>query len=481
LLLEAAFNAGRKEVLVLIHPDPEAQDEGLIAAVRFHHGGADDHVQETMSGQGQRRVRRVDESLRVQFDEGTFSFSQEVLCQFRHMAWVSVDPVSGVLQPYTSDNASKIEERYHLRENSAHVSVPLPNGVVLHVTISFDFQDGQHTQSTGTGLRSVSRLILESVPPDGYNIPFYRRPFDESIDSGRYRLVAVEGGVALAEQGNLNVPASAFMAEATLSADVFSPIKSWEAAIGQLGIPPQVLRDVSARMKDEPMRLAGVACMSKYQADSEVALMTIIDSVIETWETSALTRKPYPDMYLTGGGHALGHEVRGMYKAVDMLNGKPVYRMETHGSPAAGGTIFFADCWKISPNLSTDTWSWSAGGPAAEADPLPPQEGWVQAEGGAAEAAPAEAAPAVGGEDGEESSNPQIRYLGAASQVDVTNPEFARTVASLFSNTGDDAADKEFFSNLTCTRRGGRKMLDMRRVAAAGLWRVLTAGAGAPQ
>ena len=86
---------------------------------------------------------------------------------FKKTCWVSVDPVTGVLQPYSAENAFQIEERFHLHQRAAQVSVTLPSGAALHVTIRFDYETGRHTQTTGRGLRSVSRICCSNVTESG--------------------------------------------------------------------------------------------------------------------------------------------------------------------------------------------------------------------------------------------------------------------------------------------------------------------------
>ena len=103
-------------------------------------------------------------------------------------------------------NALLIEEKYHLHERRADVQVNLPNGRVLEVRITFDYTEENHRQSTGSGLRSVSRISRDTVPPEGVDIPLYRRPEDGTIDSLRYRLEATEdrGALVLEQVGTLN-------------------------------------------------------------------------------------------------------------------------------------------------------------------------------------------------------------------------------------------------------------------------------------
>ena len=57
LLLEAAFKAGDPEVTIMVKPT--TLDHGLVATVIFNHPNAGEHIQRTMSGTGERPVRRT--------------------------------------------------------------------------------------------------------------------------------------------------------------------------------------------------------------------------------------------------------------------------------------------------------------------------------------------------------------------------------------------------------------------------------------
>ena len=464
LLLEAAFRAGNLEATIMVQPT--AMDHGLAATVLFNHPNAGEHLQRTMSGTGERLVRRT-ETCKVDFGGGkTFDVAESQLARFKRMAWVSVEPVEGILQPYSRENALLIEEKYHVHEKSASVVVQLPSGHELDVSISFDFPGGKHTQSTSGGLRSVSRICCSTVPAEGIEIPVYRRPEDGTVDSLRYRLEAKEAdGTTLDQVGVLNVPEDVFMEEANLGVSAFSSLKAMEVALLELGHPIERLRGIADLLKEEPMRLAANVCMEEYSVNKDVTLLNVIDKILMVWKNQNLIQKPFPSLYITG---CTAPGLNGEYKAVRLHNGLPFYQSAC--AHKVLGTVYFQDGWKISRAVGTSTWSYAAA--TSEWSEVPPQEGWTVSE-----------SPERLGADGDTDISfelpPKVDYFEQESDlaraVEKESDGFEPTVAALFTNFTDD--DSSAFASLFYHTRGSGKVLDLRRVAASCLWRVIMQGA----
>eukprot|EP00930_Biecheleria_cincta_P095602 TRINITY_DN87552_c0_g1_i1.p1 TRINITY_DN87552_c0_g1~~TRINITY_DN87552_c0_g1_i1.p1 ORF type:complete len:566 (-),score=86.44 TRINITY_DN87552_c0_g1_i1:234-1931(-) len=457
MLLEAAFLQGQSEVTIMVQPT--AMDHGLIATVRFNDPTSGEHTQCTMSGSGQRKVRRAYETVQVDFgDEGEFDLPRNMFASFGRMAWVSVEPVQGVLQPYSRENALLIEHAYHLKKPRVVVTVIIPSGVELRVTVNFDFAHGKHTQSTGSGLRSVSRIVNDSVPSEGIDLPLYRRPDDGSIDALRYRLEASERYCEepLERVGTLNVPESVFMEESTLGVDAFSSVKLMEVALSEMGYQTDDLNAVADCMKEEPMRLAANTCLREYKDNNEVTLLKLIDEIIADWVEGGIVTKPKPSFDVLAPGSA---ECCGSFQAVAEHNGKLKFKGRMKEA-----FIYFDECWKLNNSDATDSWCYSMPGSTSE---LPPEGEWPRnASGSTPEPDSANAKPAVVHECPYTDSS--VKTIADYSV------DFPQITAALFVSWD---ADSETLRGLLSSMRGGGKILMLAKVAAAGLWRTVMQGA----
>lgn len=464
-LLEAASRAGRKEVVIMVQPT--ASEHGLIAVVRFHDPKPGHHTQRTLSGAGERCVCRVaggPHSHRLaDFGKGTtFEVQASAFARFARVAWVSVEPVHGILQPYSRENALAIEEAYHRKEERVQVKVALLAGGVLDVRIHFGRGGQRHVQSTDTGRRSVSRLAVDVVGPRGVSIPLYRRPADTSMDSLRYRLESDEDGLtALPQVGALDVPEANFTDECNLEVDTFSPVKQMEIAVSQFGFDIHILDRIADAMREEPMRLAAAVCYHEYQRDDKIDLHRLIDSILCEWERTGLL--PTQDAGLVVQQH-LGQNpeecapaypgvapLSGRYSRAGQHNGRPRYRQDD-----GSGLIYFSGeggGWRM--HINDDTSNWCFGHRDAKAHG-PADSAWVAAPGCFGLGQP----PTI------VSAGP-----GAMRLVKQDAEDFAHVVAGLF---GATAGPEELDCTLTYVRGSGNvRAIMLKQVAAASLWRVL--------
>lgn len=58
---------------------------------------------------------------------------EENATHFNTVAWVHLDPVSGLISPYSGENAELIERAFRESAQSIRVGIILPNGKVLGV------------------------------------------------------------------------------------------------------------------------------------------------------------------------------------------------------------------------------------------------------------------------------------------------------------------------------------------------------------
>ena len=184
--LEIASRHLEEEATLLVN----AEDAGFIVIITFDHEGGR-HVQRSANGTGERPVRRTVDGTTVHFDGVSHSVPPDWTCRFRRVAWVHLDPVSGVVAPYSKENADNAERALRTRVTACGVHINLPNGTTLNAVLSIKLDGGEHSQSTFGGFREVRRLEL----PDGADsseVDVYRLPPDDSIDSERYRFSRTE-------------------------------------------------------------------------------------------------------------------------------------------------------------------------------------------------------------------------------------------------------------------------------------------------
>jgi hypothetical protein len=182
--LEAAFTRDNPSATILV----PANEVGLVSTVYFSSDGH--HVQRTTTGTGERKVCRVSWGNKAEFTgEEPCDVPESAFTRFGRVAWISVEPVQGILQPYSAENAHILEEALRVGEKSKRVTVTTLSGE-LSVLVTFS-EDGRHNQSTMGGTRSVLRVAVASA--SDVHIPRYRRPEDDGIDSLRYRLHEREG------------------------------------------------------------------------------------------------------------------------------------------------------------------------------------------------------------------------------------------------------------------------------------------------
>lgn len=461
--LEAAYRAGRREVLIMVHPNEVSLEHGIAAVVQFNIPSVGKHMQRTISGIGERKVCRVLPSEpHADFGEaGRFLVPESAFVCFARVAWVTVEPVQGVLQPYTRENALIVEERYHVREAEAGVSIDLPSGAQIHAVVRFNHTDGSHYQSTGMGRRSVLRISRDSVScADGVTIPLYRRPEDGGWDSLRYRLEEKDdsGGANLEQVGTLVVPEVNFMDECNLGVDAFSPVRQIEVAVAQLGYDLKTLECVADCLKEETMRIAAAVCFRAYQSDDGIALVSLIEQVLNEWERHGLVPAPAPEYMVYGGPTReaeSGESICGRYKHVGEHEGKPKFQQDD-----GAAILFFKNGWKINCVDDVSSWCVSQVGvseePTSEWDVAPTENG---------DGASAEPLTVV-------KWKTQEAMLRAIRE---DSAEFPLAVVTLFC----DSVNKPVIDSLLSHVRGfgQAKGLMLRQVACASLWRVITQGA----
>lgn len=280
--IEAAFVSERKQVPVKVRP---TTNFGVIAYIHFNCPEQGQHQQKSISGLGLRKVARATQSRpSVDFGDGVVrDLPDSAFVSFRRVAWVTVEPVKGILQPYTRENALILETSYRSGDKDKRIAVKTKGGDI-EVRVAFDYQNHvKHQQRSNQGLRSVQRVVRDAVDAAGCKIPLYRRPKDGSVDSQRYRLEQNEEGASYAQVGELKIPEAMFMAETQLSMDTFSPVKEVENAVLELGYQLEELEEIANRVKEEPMRLAGIQVVSLYRVDAEVPLYRVCGQVLKDW------------------------------------------------------------------------------------------------------------------------------------------------------------------------------------------------------
>jgi len=286
--LEAAYRAGHAELPLLLHC---AGMDGLIAFVRFNDPSVGNHTQRTASGVGELKVIRVGEDDTIaDFGDGLrVGVPVSAFVCFGRVAWVTVDPLSGELQPYSREHALLCEQAFRSKESGVQFDVHLPANV-LHVHVELAHESGQFFQRTNKrGLRSVLRVARDAVPPEGEAIPLYRRPADGTIDSQRYRLEPEDAsGLELAQVGAVNIPESVFMAETQLTAEAFSPLSAFETAMREMGYVGVELDAIADALKEEAMRLAAEVATRAYKDNPDVQLVGVIREILEEWGRSGL-------------------------------------------------------------------------------------------------------------------------------------------------------------------------------------------------
>lgn len=450
LMLESALRSGQSHATIMVQP--ATMDHGLVAIVTFNDPVIGQHTQRTLAGTGERPVRRTD-TLSVTFGESEeYKLPEAALASFGRMAWVSVEPVTGVLQPYSAANALIIEQSFHQQERRVSIVIALPSGAHLNVEVLFDYVHGNHKQSTGTGLRSVSRVAAKHVPLEGLNICLYRLPENGTSDSRRYRLSATSSSENV---GMVVVPEEVFMEESQLAVEAFSSVKLMENALLEMGYDTSTLNDVASFMKEEPMRLAANVCLKEYQNDSEVALLTLIDEILREWERHRIVFRSPPRCMIAEAGI---QTINGLFTCNCQHNGKLMYQQ-------VGGEaiVYFDECWKINDVSAVDSWCYVH---PDSTQALPPIGVWAtQASPDKGDPTSLETPPLV-------ALQPQ-EVLAELSMVD--NPEeFAASAANLFSNWD---VDHEELTCLLCRTRGGHTKIMLRKVAASSLWRTVMQGA----
>lgn len=261
--------------------------------------------------------------------------------------------------------------------------------------------------------------------------------------------------------GTITVPETTFMEEASLGVDAFSSVRSMEVALREMGFPTTQLNAVGDCMKEEPMRLAAKVCLEEYRKNNEVALLMLIDKILVEWHDQEILMKPFPRFHVHYAG---AHDANGMYKAVRMHNNRPMYRQCYMNRKAI---MYFDEFWKINCLDSTDGWSYAAIGATGA---LPPEDSWTVCE-----------SPVVDGGANSEGSlepPPKVEIMANSSSVvgsiEQDSPEFAPATAALFTAWDEDSvALRPLLSHM----RGGGKLIDLKRVAAASLWRTVMQGA----
>jgi len=286
--LEIASRHLEEEATLLVN----AEDAGFIVIITFDHEGGR-HVQRSANGTGERPVRRTVDGTTVHFDGVSHSVPPDWTCRFRRVAWVHLDPVSGVVAPYSKENADNAERALRTRVTACGVHINLPNGTTLNAVLSIKLDGGEHSQSTFGGFREVRRLEL----PDGADsseVDVYRLPPDDSIDSERYRFSRTEN-----HTHTHSVPLSlgCYMEEEALPLTTFASLRDLEAGLSQISYPKEHLSGLARRLKTGPWVTACRALSDAFNSSDLTSNRPLTDhlrAIMRKWMDDGLMTTEHP-------------------------------------------------------------------------------------------------------------------------------------------------------------------------------------------
>ena len=285
--LEAASRAQQTEATLLVDSD----DAGFIVTVTFDlEAGL--HVQRSANGTGERPVRRAaGGATTVDFDGISHELQPEWASSFQRVAWVHLDPVTGVVAPYSKENAELCEKTLRQRTTAVRIDIHLPNGNTIGANVSVNAETGSHSQSTGAGVREVRRLEL---PKHGSaaEVAVYRLPADDSIDSERYRFSRTENHT---HTQSIPIALGCFMEEEALPLATFASLADLERGLQQMRYPQEHMVGLARRLKNGPF-VDACRLLSAAYTTSEVTsfkpLSVHLDAITKKWADDGYLASP---------------------------------------------------------------------------------------------------------------------------------------------------------------------------------------------
>jgi len=267
--LEVAYRHGQEELSLLL-PIAEA---GFVVTVHVDHENGL-HVQRSSNGTGERTVRRVDGNVgSLEIDGVTHAVPSEWAIHFRRISWVHLDPVTGVIAPYSKENADVAERALRQRERFASLQIVLPTGAILgaHLNVDVGATGKLHNQTTGVGFREVARLELPFDSNEA-TVAVYRTPkeangYSLGVDAERYRLSDNRGENAFINVQSVPFALGCYMEEEALPLAAFAPMSDIERSLKQLGYGEVALKAIARQLKTGPH----VEAMKKLSALYSVA------------------------------------------------------------------------------------------------------------------------------------------------------------------------------------------------------------------
>eukprot|EP00729_Bicosta_minor_P015909 gene15909-9908_t len=266
---------------------------GFIVQVNFDYETGT-HKQMSVNGSGLREVRRCAGPLPHAADfadadsetvgGGTHSIPEENATHFNTVAWVHLDPVSGLISPYSGENAELIERAFRESAQSIRVGIILPNGKVLGASVKFTKGSTVHSQTTGSGFRQVKRIELPVAALEA-SVEVFQREKDGTCDSERYRLTQESTSVPRGEQ---IVPTSlgCYFETASLPTAAFARVADISRGLEQLGVEERVMRGLAKQLKTEAYLEASRVLAAAY-ADEQVhqakPIHVHLRTIIERW------------------------------------------------------------------------------------------------------------------------------------------------------------------------------------------------------
>jgi len=269
---------------------------GFIVQVNFdYETGA--HKQMSANGSGLREVRRCAGALPHSADfadsdaetvgGGTHSIPEENAAHFNSVAWVHLDPVSGMISPYSGTNAELIERGFRQGSTQLRVAIILPTGNELAAAVSFSKGKAVHSQTTGSGFRQVKRIELPVGALEA-SVSVFQREKDGTCDSERFRLTEETTSTP---RGAQSVPTSlgCYFETATLPVAAFARVADISRGLEQVGIEERVLRGLAKQLKTEAYLEAARVLAAAY-ADEQVhqakPLHVHLRTIVEKWTES---------------------------------------------------------------------------------------------------------------------------------------------------------------------------------------------------
>lgn len=274
--LQYAFNHKIAQINLLILQN---NSSSFVYTVVFNYEN-NAHKQISGNGLGERRVFGCSGPLPhvIDIDDNSVSLDSKWSTSFWRVAWIHLDPVTGEIGFYSSENAYLLEKGYREKKLSEVVSVKLSNGSELLVTVKFSSHSDIHTQTTGPGFRELRRVCLKGSS-DETKLNIYQWPIDGSIDSGRYRFSETEN-LFLTKTIHCN---EFFMEEEALPLTYFGRLNDISFALQQISFNSEHLQKIAANLKTQPY-IDAVNCISQtYSISPNIAIFEIMHKIERVW------------------------------------------------------------------------------------------------------------------------------------------------------------------------------------------------------